>query len=128
MLNVKLPVMTLSLCLAACGSSLRVTAIQLGRAVNVDGSVANHTTTFGPDDTVYVSIATAGVGSGTMGVRWTYGDRVLGEPKKPVHFRDAAITEFHLQSTGGFPRGDYGVEVFLNDQSVGKRTFRVESQ
>ena len=111
-----------------CGSGegLRVTSIQLGRSLNADATVAGHTTRFAPGDTVYVSVLTAGAGSATIGVRWMYRGRVLGEPKKRVSFKDVAATEFHLQSAGGFPPGDYTVEAFLDDQSVGTREFRVE--
>jgi hypothetical protein len=112
--------------LTGCGSDLRVSTIQLGRSINTDNTVANHTTTFGPHDTVYVSVHMAGSGSGTVGVRWTYMGRVVGEPKKQVSFRGGGATEFHLQNAGGFPPGEYKVEVFLNDTSVGARDFRVD--
>lgn len=112
---------------AGCGlgQGLTVTGIQLGSSLNSDATVAAHTTTFGPSDTIYVSILTAGAGSGVIGVRWKYGDRVVGEPKKPVSYRDVAATEFHLQSAGGFPVGAYTVEAFLDGQPVGTREFRV---
>ena len=113
---------------AGCGAGegLEVTSIQLGRSVNADGTVGGHTTRFAPGDTVYVSVLTSGVGSATIGVRWMYRGRVLGEPKKEVSYKDVAATEFHLQSAGGFPVGDYTVEVSLDGQSVGTREFRVE--
>lgn len=121
-----LPVVTLIALLIACGSEpLRVTAVQLGRSLNADNTVAGHTTRFAPGDTVYVSVATAGIGSGTISVRWKFGERVLGEPKKPVSSRDTAVTEFRLQSADGFWPGDYSVEVFLDGKSVETRTFRV---
>lgn len=126
--NVQLLIMVLFACLAGCGSGLRVTSIQLGRSLNADGTVANQTTTFIPDDTVYLSVGTAGVGSGTIGVRWLYRGHVVGEPKKQVSYRDVAVTEFHLQSATGFPFGDYTVEVSLDGQSVGTLEFRVQNE
>ena len=120
-------VIVLLACLAGCGSDLRVGTIQLGRSLNNDKTVASHTTTFTPTETVYVAVITAGAGSGTIGVRWEYEGRVMGEPKKEVSYQGGEATEFHLQSAGGFPVGDYSVEVFLNGQSAGKRTFRVEN-
>lgn len=128
-LNLPLPVVILFAWLAGCGSgqTLRVAAIQLGRSLNPDNTVASFTTRFEPGDTVYVSVATTGVGSGTIGVRWKYVDRVIDEPKKEVSFRVPAATEFHLQSPAGFPPGDYTVEIFLNGQSAGTRPFRVET-
>jgi hypothetical protein len=112
---------------AACGpdAPLRVDTIQLGRSLNPDNSVASHTTQFRPEDTVYVSILTAEAGAGTIGVRWTYGGRVVDEPKKEVAYNGPAATEFHLNSAG-FPLGEYKVEVFLDGQPAGSRTFRVD--
>ncbi|HVL70205.1 MAG TPA: hypothetical protein VM364_23295 [Vicinamibacterales bacterium] len=121
-------VAVLALCVGGCGSDLRVTSIQLGRSLNADNTVASHTTTFGPSDTVYLSVLTAGGGSGTIRVRWSYGERVVGEPEQRVSYRGAAVTEFHLQNAGGFPPGDYKAEVFLNGQPAGERTFRVERE
>ena len=111
-----------------CGNDLRVTGVRVGRSLNTDQTVAAHTTTFGPHDTVYVSINTDGAGSGVLSVRWTYGTQVVGEPKKEISFRGEGVTEFHLQNVGGFPPGEYQVEAFLDGQSVGSRTFRVEKK
>jgi hypothetical protein len=124
-----LPLLTLVVCLIGCGSgrTLSATSIQLGRTLNSDRTVSGFTTTFAPDDTVYLSVLTGGAGSGTIRVRWKYGDRVIDEPKKQVSYSQAAATEFRLQSPGGFPRGDYTAEVFVNDQPFGTRTFRVEA-
>ena len=112
--------------LVGCGSDLRGTTVQVGRAVNADNTIASHTTTFGPNDTVYVSVGTAGSGSGVLGVRWTYAGRVVGEPTKDISYRGAASTEFHLQNAGGFPPGEYSVEALLDGQSIGSKSFRVE--
>ena len=112
-----------------CGSGtpLQVTNIQLGRSLNPDRTVAKHTALFKPGDTVYVSVLTAERGSGTIGVRWTYGGRVVDQPEKEVSYRNAAATEFRLQAPGAFPEGDYAVEVFVNGESVGRRAFRIDS-
>ena len=75
-----------------------------------------------------VSILTPEKGRGTIGVRWTYEGRVVGEPSKDVVYRGPAATEFHIQNSSGFPPGNYGVEVFLDGQSVGKRDYRVEAE
>ena len=127
-LKVPLAVMALSFWLTGCGlgQGLSFTSMQLGRSLNTDATVAAHTTVFGPNETIYVSVLTTGAGSGEIGVRWKYGEQVVGEPKKPVSYKDVAATEFHLQSAGGFPVGAYTVEAFLNGQSVGTRAFKVE--
>ena len=126
-LNVHLTTLTLCACVAACGSRpLQITAIQLGRSLNADQSVAEFTTIFAPRDTVHLSVLTAGGGSGTIRVRWTYGGQVVGESEKRVADQDLAATDFPLQSAGGFPLGQYSAEVFLNGQSVETRPFKVQ--
>jgi hypothetical protein len=112
----------------ACGSGLRVTSIQLGRSLNADNTIASHTTTFKPDDTIYLSVATSGAGSGTMSVRWTYAGHLVDEPKRPVSSRNIAVTEFHLKSGDGFPPGEYAAEVFLDGKPVGTERFKVENR
>jgi hypothetical protein len=117
-------------CLAGCGTDegLRVTAVQLGRALNADSTIAGHTSSFEPNDTVYISVLTAGSGSSTIRVRWMYRGHQMGEPTRQVSYKDVAATSFQLKSAGGFPQGEYTVEVFLNGQSVGTRDFRVEKR
>jgi len=112
----------------ACGSGLRVTSIQLGRSLNADNTIAAHTTTFRPDETIYLSVATSGAGSGTMSVRWTYAGHLVDEPKRPVSSRNIAVTEFHLKSGDGFPPGEYAAEVFLDGKPVGTERFKVENR
>jgi hypothetical protein len=128
-LTVILPAI-LFLCLIGCGSNqpLQKTAIQLGRTVNSDHTVGGFTTTFTPDDSIYLAVLTGGAGSGTIRVRWKYGEHVIDEPKKQVSYNQAAATDFRLQSPGGFPRGDYTAEVFIDDQPVGTRPFHVEAR
>ena len=116
--------------LAGCGSGepLKVTTIQLGRSVNADSTVAAFTTRFSPRDTVYVSVVTAGAGSATIGVRWTYYGHVVDEPKRKVSYQDVAATEFHLKTAAALPPGDYSVEAFLDGQPAGTRPFQVTKQ
>ena len=127
--SVRLSAALLLACVIGCGSNqaLQVTTIQLGRSVNSDHTVGGFTTTFAPDDSVYLAVLTGGAGSGTIRVRWKYGERVIDEPKKQVSYHQAAATDFRLQSPGGFPRGDYTAEVFVDDKLAGSRTFHVES-
>src|SRR5262245_61715900 len=118
-------ILILFACCVACGSGLHVTSIQLGRSLNSDNTIASHTRTFKPDDTIYLSVTTNGAGSGTLSVRWTYAGHVVDEPKKTVSSRNIAVTEFHLKSGDHFPPGEYAAEVFLDGKPVGKETFKV---
>jgi hypothetical protein len=113
---------------AACGPSepLRVTTLQLGKSLNPDNSVGAHTTRFKPDDTVYVSLLSDDGGYGTVTVRWLLNGQLVSEAKRDVSYTRAAATEFHLQNSGGFPHGNYRVEILINGQPAGSREFRVE--
>lgn len=114
---------------SACRSNQPLVAdtpsIQVGRAIGSDNRIGQHTVTFRPDDTIYVSVLTKDTGSGTIGVRWLYEGRVVSEPSKQVSYKGAAATEFHIQNSGGFPVGKYSVEAFIDGKSVGLRNFTV---
>ena len=119
---------TLALAAASCRPSepLKVSTIQIGRSENSDGSVGNHTTRFRPDDTMHAAIITAGRGSGRITVKWTYMGRPVSEESKDVSFFESGSTAFHINLPGGFPPGDYRLEVLVDGTSVGERTMRVE--
>ena len=111
--------------MACSGGPLALANIQIGRSLNQDRSIASITTTFKPSETVYVSVQTKAAGKGTIGVRWKYGTQVVDEPTKPVDYDGPASTEFHLQNSGGFPEGDYSVDILIDGQQVGTRAFKV---
>lgn len=111
---------------AACSDDpLQLANIQTGRSLNPDRSIASITTLFKPSETVYVSVQTTGTARGTIGVKWMYQGRVIDEPVKQVDYDGPASTEFHLQNSGGFPQGDYRVEILINGVQVGTRAFKV---
>jgi hypothetical protein len=114
--------------MTGCGPTdpLQLNTIQVGRSLNPDSSIAEHTTSFRKNDTVYVAVLTNAPGRGTIRVRWTYGGQLIDEPQREVVYREAAATSFHLVNSGGFPPGNYSVEAFIDGQSVGTRNFRVE--
>jgi hypothetical protein len=118
----------LSVACAGCWSDgkLEFDTLQLGRSLNPDNTVGNHTTTFRPNDTIYASVLTSNSGAGTIAVRWTFEGRVVGEPSKQVRYKGPAATEFSLTNSGGFPAGNYKVDVFIDGQPVNDRAFRVE--
>ena len=114
--------------LAGCspGVPLKVSNIQLGRSLNPDNSVGTHTTRFKPDDTIYISLLNDDPGEGTVTVRWVFGGQVVSEAMREVSYMRPAATEFHLQNSGGFPPGEYRVDILIDGQPAGSRQFRVE--
>jgi hypothetical protein len=119
--------LALAACVGACGAgNLAVTNIQTGRSLNSDNSVGTLATTFKPNDTIYVAVLTDGSGSATLGAKFSFQGRVISEPEKKVSYRGAAATEFHIEYSGGFPAGEYDIEILFNGQSAGMRKVRVE--
>ena len=119
-------VMATLLFAVACSGPLQLANIQIGRSLNQDRSIASITTLFKPNETVYVAIQTTAAGKGVVGVKWKYGTQVIDEPTKQVSYDGPASTEFHLQNSGGFPPGDYSVDVFIDGVQVGTRNFKVD--
>ena len=118
-------VVCMSAMVAGCSGNLIVSAIQVGKSLNSDNSVGSLATTFKPNDTIYASVLTDGTGRATLSAKFSYGGRVISEPEKRVSYKGAAATEFHIEYSGGFPAGDYDIELFLNGTSVGMRRVRV---
>jgi hypothetical protein len=118
----------LALFSVACrpGGPLKVETIQTGRSLNSDNSIGNHTTRFRPTDTMYVAVLTEGRGAGTFVAKWSYVGRSVSEDTKKVSYVDSAATEFHITNSGGFPPGDYVVEILLDGTSIGTRNLKVE--
>ncbi len=109
----------------ACSGPLALANIQVGRSLNQDRSVGSITTLFKPNETVYVAVQT-GAGKGVISVKWKFGSQVIDEPSKKVDYDGLASTEFHLMNSGGFPPGDYSVDVFIDGVQVGTRAFKVD--
>ena len=127
-LLVRMSLAIVTLCLGvACSGPLQLANIQVGRALNQDRSISSITTLFKPNETVYVSVQTTAAGKGTVSVKWKYGTRVIDEPSKQVNYDGPASTEFHMQNSGGFPPGDYSVDVLIDGVQVGSRTFKVDT-
>jgi len=111
---------------AGCSGPLALANIQVGRSLNQDRSVASITTLFKPNETIYVAVQTTAAGKGTISVKWKFGTQLIDEPSKQVDYDGPASTEFHLQNSGGFPPGDYSVDVFIDGVQVGTRAFKVD--
>jgi len=107
-----------------------VGSIALGNAIGADKKVTQAAESFGKKDTIYVSIDTTGAGTATLKAKWTYhmGGKVTvvkEDPPQTINPTGPATTEFHVSKPGGWPAGQYQVELFLDDKSIGVRTFNV---
>jgi hypothetical protein len=107
---------------------VQVTDVRVGRGVGLDKRVANEADAFGPNDTVFVSIVTEGFASQVrLKARWTDpSGNLLGEMDQAIAPAGTAVSEFHLWKPGGFARGAYQVEIWMDGARVAARSFEVE--
>lgn len=107
-------------------SAITVSEIDVGRSLNADKGIVDRTDTFRRTDTIYVSVATQGTGSGTLASRWTFQDgQVVDESSQNISPAGPARTEFHVMKPDGWPVGKYKVDILLNGTSVGSKEFTV---
>jgi hypothetical protein len=106
---------------------VKVTDVEVGRALDADKKISDKTDTFKPADTIYVSIATEGSSPGAvLAAHWTYKDgKLVKHEETTIAPTGKAVTEFHIVKPSGWPVGDYKVEVMLDGASAGNKSFKV---
>ncbi|HEY0512255.1 MAG TPA: hypothetical protein VGH73_10140 [Thermoanaerobaculia bacterium] len=107
----------------------KVTGIDLGTGVGSDKKITGATTTFGPKDTIYVSVATDGSApAAKVKARWTYGsnNKLVNENEVTINPTGPTYTEFHISQDKGLPAGNYKVEIFTDGSSAGTKDFEVK--
>jgi hypothetical protein len=109
-----------------------VTTIETGRSIDANKRVVDTTSAFAPNDTLYVSVVTSNATPSTqLKAVVTFQDGQVVDSATQVVAMPAAtggtsVTEFHLSKPGGWPTGDYTIEVWLDGQSAGTRTVSVK--
>ena len=108
-----------------------VTTIETGKHIDVNKRVVDTTSVFAPNDTLYVSVVTSNATpSTTVRSVVTFQDGQVVDSSSqavaaPATTGGTSVTEFHLTKPGGWPAGNYTVEVWLDGQSAGTRTISV---
>ena len=97
----------------AAPEAFAVAEVTLGKAIGTDKRVASPSTTFGPKDTIYASVATTGSApSKTLTAKWTFQDgQTVKEGSETIAPTGPAVTEFHMAKPSGWPVGKYKVEI-----------------
>lgn len=107
-----------------------VKQVLLANQLGGDKKAVAPATTFAPADTLYAVVETIGSGQASVKAVWTYhkGDKVVqvNETVQDLTLAGPASSEFHVSKPGGWPVGDYQIEVFLNGVSVGAQKFAVK--
>ena len=120
--------------LAACGSSAPAGVSNLALSTDKDG--ANKATTFAPTDTVYLTADVNQVADGTsFDIKW-YALNVAGQdPATPfvsnnvVWSTSSGANRLYAQTsstTGGFPVGQYRVEVDMGGTKAAEADFNIQ--
>lgn len=108
-----------------------VASIETGKRIGADKRITDTTSTFAPNDTLYISVVTNNASASTqLKTVVTFQDGQVVDSSSqtvaaPTTMGGTSVTEFHLSRPGGWPTGDYTVEVWLDGQSAGTRTLTV---
>lgn len=104
--------------------------ITLGNAIGADKKVAASMDTFAKSDTIYASVETSGTGTATLKAKWTFhkGEQTaaVSEASETIASTGPAVTAFNISKPSGWPPGEYQVEIYLGDKSMGTKKFTVK--
>ena len=110
-------------------SPIRVSDVQVGKAIGSDKKVGNQTTDFAVRDTMYVAVVTEGAAKDAkLTTKWTYnGKQVVKESTQTISPTGGeTVTEFHVDKKTAWPKGKYKVDVSLNGVAAGSKDLEVK--
>lgn len=114
---------------SAPAAGVSVAKVSVGNAVGADKRVKGGASSIAPNDTIYVSIDTTGTGDATLKSRWTFlkdgKSTLVKEDTQRVSLTGPATHEFHISKPDAWPKGEYQVEVFVNEAAAGTSRFTV---
>jgi len=126
-----LAVLVLLLSVLACGSSAPAGVSNV--YMSTDKAGMNKTTTFAPADTIYVSFDVNQVDKGaSFDIKW-YALNVSGQdPNTPfltsnyIYSSESSLSAHINSTTGGFPVGQYKVEIDMNGTKAAEQQFDIK--
>ena len=111
-------------------AGVTVGTITLGNAIGASKKVTQAADSFGKKDTIYAAVVTTGAGTAKLRAKWTYRkgsqESLVKEESQTITPTGPASSEFHISKPDGWPTGDYQVEIFVEDKSVGTKAFTVK--
>jgi hypothetical protein len=109
----------------SAGEGPQVSNVMIGRRLGPGNRITEPTYQFSPDDTVHISVATEGGGSGMLTAAWrSQNGEIVQKTTEAVHVA-GENTSFSLSSPKGLRPGTYKVVLFLDQDSVDTRVFVV---
>jgi hypothetical protein len=107
-------------------AAVSVAAVTLGNAIGPDKKVTTGVDMFTPKETIYASVDTIGSGPAKLRALWSFvrGEKVAKVDETTIEVTSTGPTtnEFHVSKPSGWPKGDYKIEIFLNDAAVPAQT------
>jgi len=113
---------------APAATEFSVSGMEVGKQLGPDKRITNPTTTFGPRDTIYVSVATEGAApTKTIVAKWSFQNgQVVKEATETIAPTGPAATEFHIAKASPWPIGKYKVEISVDGSPAGSKEFEVK--
>ena len=125
------PAPTLAATTTTLPAPVAVKTVTLGSAIGPDKRVTTTSDVFTPKETIYAVVESDGSGPAKLRALWTFvkGDKTAKVDETVIEFPSSgpAVNEFHVTKPSGWPKGDYKVEIFLNDGTAPAivKTFKV---
>ena len=116
----------------APAATISVASVDLGNAAGADLHVLAPMTSFGKNDTIVAAIATttsdpAVAVTGKLGVKWTDPrGQVFNDESRDINFTGPGVTDFQVAKPGGWPAGNYKLEVSLDGSVVQSKDFSIK--
>ena len=102
-------------------------SVNLGRALNPDGTVASPDTVFRQGDPVFVSFRVAPISPGTeLKLVWLGPQGTTNGQEQMVVPPAADVVNFRAKDTRAWLPGDHRVEIWMGGGRVGEKRFRIE--
>jgi hypothetical protein len=110
---------------------LAIASVDLGKSVGSDKRVGTPAISFGTRDTIYASVTTTGVGdSANLAAKWSFvkADQTLAPVNETSQMvsGSASTTEFHIDKKTAWPKGNYRLEVVLNNGTPVVKDFTIQ--
>ena len=111
-------------------ADLRVTEVDLGRAMRGDTAVVEEIDDFGVRDTIHAVVRHEGTAQGvTLTARWTFQDgQVVDERQETVSGTAGrpGYTHFMISKPTAWPAGNYKLSILVNGQQVEDEDFEIK--
>lgn len=115
---------------APMAPALRVTDLELGRAMQGDTAVVDETDDFNANDTIHAVVRHEGAASGVnITARWTFEDGQVVDERTETVSPDGtgpAYTHFQIANPSGWPAGNYRLTILINGEEVESEEFSVD--